>query len=532
MILRHGSPSFQSHTTAAVTPWKVERIGFEQAGRVVQVIEPNEMVKANSDRQPGTPLARLAEEKLLIAVEAAKADMAVAERQLDTSRVAIEQSFPAGIKTAESEYALAQKELARARRLGNAISRSESDTIRTRASTAKLRIDSAKADLAQAEARQQSLAAQRQQAQQRLAEAKRNLKNTILFSSFPGQVVAVHAVPGSYVKEGDPVATIQMVDPMVIEFEVTAEDSRRYRRGDSLMVAATDGSGNEQQLNGMVYTVDGVADESTRTFTVTLHVRNQPDSPMTKIDSAALGPKSANTQFIFPLNLGPIVTGDQRLLVEQSAIHRIDGKDYVWKITNRSWDKVSNANDRVLKVIRVPVRIKSETLPFLGAWNFVAIEFEDPTTIDLNRDLITGSLSFNSSTPASESELSSWQGDEVTLEQTRWMLRPGDVVRVMKIAKTSVDGFYVPMKAVRQENDRTFVHVVEENDGQATSRRIFVSVAVDDSIKQDSVLLRIEPADDKEDSLLREGCQLVIGGTHYLDDMDRVRVVPSVGDAR
>jgi len=408
----------------------------------------------------------------------------------------------------------------------------ESDTIRTRASTAKLRIDSAKADLAQAEARQQSLAAQRQQAQQRLAEAKRNLKNTILFSSFPGQVVAVHAVPGSYVKEGDPVATIQMVDPMVIEFEVTAEDSRRYRRGDSLMVAATDGSGNEQQLNGMVYTVDGVADESTRTFTVTLHVRNQPDSPMTKIDSAALGPKSANTQFIFPLNLGPIVTGDQRLLVEQSAIHRIDGKDYVWKITNRSWDKVSNANDRVLKVIRVPVRIKSETLPFLGAWNFVAIEFEDPTTIDLNRDLITGSLSFNSSTPASESELSSWQGDEVTLEQTRWMLRPGDVVRVMKIAKTSVDGFYVPMKAVRQENDRTFVHVVEENDGQATSRRIFVSVAVDDSIKQDSVLLRIEPADDKEDSLLREGCQLVIGGTHYLDDMDRVRVVPSVGDAR
>jgi len=106
MILRHGSPSFQSHTTAAVTPWKVERIGFEQAGRVVQVIEPNEMVKANSDRQPGTPLARLAEEKLLIAVEAAKADMAVAERQLDTSRVAIEQSFPAGIKTAESEYGI------------------------------------------------------------------------------------------------------------------------------------------------------------------------------------------------------------------------------------------------------------------------------------------------------------------------------------------------------------------------------------------------------------------------------------------
>ncbi len=532
MTLRHGSPSFQRHTTAAVTPWKVERIGFEQAGRVVQVIEPNEMVKANSDQRPGTPLARLAEEKLLIAVEAAKADVAVAGRQLDTNRVAIAQSFPAGIKTAESEYALAKKELARAGRLGGAISRSESDTIRTRAATAKLRIDSAKADLAQAEARQESLAAQLQQAQQRLAEAKRNLKNTILFSSFPGQVVEVHAVPGTYVKEGDPVATIQMVDPMVVEFEVTAEDSRQYRRGDSLVVAAADGDGQEQQLNGMVYTVDGVADESTRTFTVTLHVRNQPDSRLAKSVSTNSDSIPANTQLIFPLNLGPIVTGDERLLVERSAIHQIDGRDYVWKITNRSWDKVSNSKDRILKVTRVPVQIKSETIPFLGSWNFVAIEFDDPTTIDLSRDLITGSLSFNHSTPASGVELSNWKGDEVTLEQVRWMLRPGDVVRVMKIAQGSVDGLYVPMKAVRQENERTFVHLVEEKNGQTESRRVFVSIAAEDSIKQDSVLLRIEAASAPEDSLLQAGCQLIVGGTHYLNDGDRVRVVPSPGDRR
>ena len=532
MILRHGSPAFQSHTTAAVTPWKVEDIGFEQAGRVVQVIEPNEMVKANSDQRPGTPLARLAEEKLLIAVEAAQAEVAVAERQLDTNRVAIEQSFPASIKTAESQHALTKKELTRAGRLGSAMSRSESDTIRTRASTAKLRIDSAKADLAQAEARQLALKAQLRQAQLRLAEAKRNLRNTTLFSSFPGQVVAVHAVPGTYVKEGDPVATIQMIDPMVVEFEVTAEDSRRYRRGDSLVIVATDGDAQEQQLNGMVYTVDGVADESTRTFTVTLHVRNQPDSRMTKIAPAHYGPTPANTQHIFPLNLGPIVTGDQRLLVEQSTIHRIDGKDYVWKITNRSWDKASNANDRILKVIRVPIQVKSEPTPFLGTWNFVAIEFEDPTTIDLNRNLITGALSFNNSAPASETELSGWQGDEVTLEQTRWMLRPGDVVRVMTIAENSVDGFYVPMKAVRQESGQTFVHVVEQSDGQATARRVFVSIAAEDAIKQNSVLLRIEAADDNENSLLHEGCQLIVGGTHYVDNGDRVRLVPSSGDAR
>ena len=116
-------------------------------------------------------------------------------------------------------------------------------TTRTRSATARLRVASAKAELAQANADQLALNAQVQQAAQRIAEAERNLKNTVLYSSFPGQVAEIHAVPGTYVKEGDPIVTIQMVDPMLVEFEVTAKDSCRYHRGDTLSVSVEGGDG-------------------------------------------------------------------------------------------------------------------------------------------------------------------------------------------------------------------------------------------------------------------------------------------------
>ncbi len=548
MVLRKSRPSYQHHTMASVAPWKAERIGFEQAGRVIQVIEPSEMVEAKgvdgkvasgkgvdrkSGRIGGGAVARLDDEQFRIAVDAAKADAAVAERRRDSNLISIEQRLPSVVKTAVAELKLAESELARAERIANSISKSELETARTRASTAKLQVASAKSEYAQASAEQLALEAQVRQANQRVAEAERNLKNTTLFSSFPGQVAEIHVVPGTYVKEGDPIVTVQMVDPMLVEFEVTADNSRLYRRGDTLGVTVTNTRGEQQTLSGMVYTVDTLADINTRTFTVSLHVRNQTE---TESNNSVEPDGVARTKDIYPLNLGPIVTGDSRLLVEQNAIHQIKGENYVWKVTNRDWSKLSNAANRELIVQRLKVEVASDVIPFLGSWNFVAIKFEDPAVVNLDQDLITGKLFFNNADDKSSTNLSleNWRGDRVSIEQTRWMLRAGDTVRVALIPESSAQGFYVPMKAVRRENGKTFIHVVDETqdpqaDSTATASRVMINVMSDDSVSDDILQLRIESATEGE---LQEGSRIVVGGTHYLNDGDQVRIVPSAGKTR
>ncbi|MDG1872424.1 MAG: efflux RND transporter periplasmic adaptor subunit [Mariniblastus sp.] len=528
LALKQTSPSFQHYTTASVAPWKSEQIGFEQPGRVIQVIEPNEMVKGQWNESLNTPLAQLDDEQFQISVDAAKADAAVAERRSDSNLIAINQRLPALIKTAEAERQLAENELARAESLADSISKSEVDRARTRASTSNLRVESARSELAQSNAEQLALEAQVQQATQRLAEAKRNLRNTILFSSFPGQVSEVHAVPGTYVKEGDPIVTVQMVDPMLVEFEVTADNSRLYQRGDTLGVTVTNGNGEQQRLTGMVYTVDTIADTKTRTFTVSLHVRNQPES---KLHESPGSETFARTKNIFPLNIGPIVTGDQRLLVEQNSIHQIDGDNFVWKISNREWSVLSEAGDRVLIVERIKVKVTSEVIPFLGTWNFVAIEFEDPSSVDLEQDLITGKLFFKPEAESTDvASLKTWSGDRVLIEQTRWRLRAGDTVRVALISENSDKGFYVPMKAIRRENGTTFIHIVspavpqtEATSAKVTAQRVRVNVVSNHAVSEENLMLCIEPLNPDQ---LQEGAQVIIGGTHYLDDGDRIRIVP------
>ena len=109
------------------------------------------------------------------------------------------------------------------------------------------------------------------------------------------------------------------------------------------------------------------------------------------------------------------------------------------------------------------------------------------------------------------------------VEQTRWMLRAGDTVRVEMMPESSTPGFYVPMKAVRRENGSTFIHVVDDSQSETKARRVMVNVMSEDSVADESLMLCIEPATGGQ---LQEGVQIIVGGTHYLNDGDRVRIVP------
>ena len=523
MILRRSSPSVPRYTAATIVPWKAERIGFEIAGRVVEVVEPYEMVVAHSKSNIGTTVARLDDQPMRIAVESAKADIEVAIRRMETNRVAIEQRLPASVESASAEFRLAQQELERSRKLGTAISASELDSIRTRASTARLLVTRSEAALTQAEADQLTLEAQVQQARQRLAEAERILRNAVLYSAFTGQIAETHAVPGSYVGAGDPVATVIMMDPMMVEVEVSADDSRRYHHGDVLALSVSDREGRQQALSGSVYSVDSVADEATRTFTVRLHVRNR------KVTSAAEDgcTFAAKTVTVSSVNVGPVVTGDSRILAESTSIHEVEGRLYVWKVLNRNSDQRTTSNDRVLDVERVEVKVVGERVQFLGRWDYVPIAFVDPGKFDVQRNLITGQLHFEEEF-ADENSVDQWKGGRVLLEDSQWLLRAGDVATVELNSEHLERGFYVPMKAVRKEKGGTFVHVIEGSEPDVTARRVRVKVPRSGAVADEALLLKVESGTES----LQDGMQVVVGGTHFLNDGDRVRIVTGVEGSR
>jgi hypothetical protein len=50
-----------------------------------------------------------------------------------------------------------------------------------------------------------------------------------------------------------------------------------------------------------------------------------------------------------------------------------------------------------------------------------------------------------------------------------------------------------------------------------------VTVTSDDSVSDENLMLCIEPLTAGQ---LQDGTQVVVGGTHYLDDGDHVRIVP------
>lgn len=514
--------------TGSVAPWKTEEIGFEITGRVNFVIEPNQSVQPKLDSAsapPPTPIASVDKERFQIAVETAQADVAVAQRRLDANQVTIEKRLPTAISSAQANLKLAETESKRAKRLSdqNAISRSELDSAITRSTVARSSLEAAKAELDQAKAEQLALKAQVARAQHAQTEAERNLRSTVLNSSFRGIVSAVHTVPGSFVQPGDPVVTVQMMDPMLVQFEVSAQDSRQYAKGDIRRLSITDREGKPQSISGIVYTVDSVAEPNSRTYTVTLQVRNKQQSivPPT-VDAESI----ATTDNIFPLNLGPIITGDERLLVEQRCLHTIGGETYVWKITNRKWNRPSDTADRILTVEPVKVKASAAVIPLLGKWNFVPVEFFDDANIDLRQDLITSQLSF----PSSANDVENWKGHSVLLERTDWMLRTGDVVQVAMSNANDALGLFVPMKAVLNENGKTFLHVVEgvgtEN---TTARRVAIEVLSQNLVAETSVLLKVKSS---ELGGLKEGMQVVIGGTHYLRNGDRVRIVDRMGASK
>ena len=547
--LRRSPPPSSAFVSASVASWKTEEIGFEVSGRVRSVAEPNTAIEGhiveviererqeNVDDTPvtriererkvivqGTPVAQLETESYELQEQIAKADLARAQQAVAAAEIELNEGLKSDRLVVDAEYGFAKSEFDRIKRLWdqNAVPRSDFDRADASQKTAAARIKQLDANVRAKESEIVSLRLQIKHAEQTLRDAERNLRNCTLYSSFRGQIADVSVVPGSVVSAGTPVATIQMMDPIKVELEVSAEQSRELRSRQLIPVWLTQPNGAPPvREDGFLYLIDPVADTQTRTFTVTLLVLNKKSSI-----ASPTGEDIPVTEHAWRLNLSFLPGARQGLTyIPQQAIHQDQDGLFLWRINNM---KIRDPapEDSLLKVQKMRIEMGETKLPFLGNWVFQQVNVLDPT-FDPKVHLVAGRLLVKSGNP------DDWVGDTIVVDRSnQWMLRPGDIVKVdLSPAKRYAEpGFYVPMDALAREAGKTFLFVVQETGGSGDNstgqvvRRTEVTIVSEDQ-ESTSSMLQVKPIGDSS----LDGLRYVTRGAHYLRDGELVRTTVAAG---
>lgn len=461
MLLKKNDPSNLTRVTGSAESWKVEKVGFQVEGRVSFVVEPGVEIKGNTYDEKGevlsygTVMAGLDNERQLLRVKEAKAR--VNARQADLDRRA-------------KEY----------RRQANLLKQG---------ATSQKRYDQAESEFRVAKARVL-------EDQRAARQAEVDLRDTRLHSPFDGQVSKVHVIPGGYVEPGQPVLTVQMMDPMKVEIAVSPQMDRRINYNDLLKVYV---EGYEEPIEGLVWLKDTVADAATRTFMVTLLVRNR--RVEVGVPDELAGKTFHRTEDVLKLDTeNP--DGKPRYYATQIAIHRDEEGYFLWKVEGLSAADLFADFNPVFTVRKVPVVPGDSVVRILQL--FVYRELKDIGSLDPANDLVTGKL------PAGVKD-----GDTVFLSRKRWLLRPGELVHADFSGGKVAKGFYVPASSITQDGRGSYVYVVSEAEpGKEYAKR--VDIALEASV---SNFRRIEPVKSGE---LNEGKKIIVDGVHYLHDGDLI----------
>ncbi len=513
--LTRRTPPSASMISASAGSWKTEQIGFEVGGRVEFVVEPNTEIEGRvldgegALISPGTPVAQLESERYTLQVARAKADVTRAEQNLLAALTGLNEDIPAQIASATATRDLAKTEYERSSRLFAQKAGAQVDVDRDKAN-----YQSAEAKLKQLAASRKSKAAEieslknaKLQAVQNLRDAQRNVEDCTLYASYNGQIADVSVVPGSVVSAGQPVATLQMVNPIKIEFEVSARVSRHLEGREALPVVVTMPDGSLARREGYLYLVDPVADPLTRTFTVTLLIMNENVSKLQADRSVA------TTSDLWRLDFKFLPGAEEGMLfVSEDALLKDDAGYYLWMVTNRTVQARQAPMDRELKVRKIRVTPGSLKVPYLGNWIFQQVVVDDKD-FDPKVNMVIGKLKVSNGTAAE------WNGDAVVRSsEGQWMLRPGDLVQVDLTGGEGIEGYYVPMDAITRKQGQAYIFVVDESDGKSVAKRVPINLGGETQFAATSSLRRIEPIE--AGSLA--GVSYIVEGAHYLIDGETV----------
>lgn len=506
-------PPSAALVTGSVGAWKSERVGFEVSGRVESVVEQNTEIQARvvdadgSVLAPGTPIAKLERERFELQVVRAIAEVTRAEQTLISAETDLRESIPAQLASAIASRRLAETDYARSGKLKsqNAISDAEVDAN-------KAAVDRAVAQVQQFEAAAKSKAAEIDslksavlQAKQSLRDAERDVEDCTLYASFNGQIAATSVVPGSIVKAGEAVATLQMMDPIKVELEVSAEQSKQLQRTEIRPVHVAMPDGSNHICEGFLYQVDSIADPSTRTYTLTFLILNE------RIRNEIEG-DVATTPDAWRLDLHFLAgSGAGKFFIEEKAILEDDQGHFIWKIIDPSphGDMMDNRTYEVQKFRVTPGPTRA---PFLGNWVFQEITIDEPE-FNPETDRFMGELSVQ------DGDVNDWNGTRVRIDSgPRWMLRPGDLAKVDLSRSPSTSGYYVQRDAIVRRNDRSFIFVVDASGDESIVQRIEVVLVEQSPSAPSSSICQIEASDGSS----LEGRRCVLRGAHYLVEGERV----------
>jgi biotin carboxyl carrier protein len=515
MELKETVPQRLDRISGTVASWKTEKIGFEVDGRVEYVIEPDTDIDPRSQPLEGkrirkpTLLATLVKTQYQIRVKGALAQLETNQRKKEAADIEANKVVPAEIAAAKAEEKRAKDEYVRIKRAFDQKAVTESDL---NAAAAKRDEGIARVEQLQAKKKAKlaevtSLIAQIQLAEQSLEEARRNLRDCELFSPFRGRVSAVHVIPGGYVKRGEPVLTVQMMVPIKVEFEVSAETDRRISYEDMIPVFVTDNKGQERQILGSVYQKSTTADPTTRTYSITLLLQNEILS--TPVPASLNGKTVARTKKLWALQF-PAPDHPGHFAIDSKAVHRDKNGYYVWKITNRTLQTSSLETNPVLSVEKLRVDAVDYRVSLLGLFTLTAIKIKSGSKFRKETDLIAGEL-------FPQKVAKAFDGDTVLLDRSRWMLRPGDVVSVDVSGRPERRGFYVPINTIRDQAGAKSIFVVEPVDGGGQiARKIDVR-----TFPGPGTLMGVAPLGKQK---LKAGMQLIVEGVHFLTDGEAVAV--------
>ncbi len=487
--LELAQPNMGNRLTGTVESWKREDIGFEVAGRLLRIVEPGIDIEgrtfdeAGNLLSEGTVLAELDNERYLIAAKQA-------QTLADAARTDLEQLVPQMLIEAEAVLGLANKELERYTNLVRTQSAPQQQL--DLADTAQ---KAATAKLAQVHALRATKASLLASSLATVEQAKVNIGDCKLNSPFTGQIARVHVIPGGYALPGQPVVTVQMMDPMKIQIAVSPETDKKINFNDRVRVYLPD---SEESVEGYVYLKDTYADPATRTYLVTLLVRNQ--KMVTGIPDDLKDVSVATTQKLWTLILERVgVPGNY--YIEVNALHEDQDGYFVWKVENLTAEQLYETYDPVLQVVKARVKVGDGRLPALQVFTFR--ELVDHGELDPATDVILGDV---------DGEI---QDGRVVVTQQRWRLRPGDLVDVSLRGEGKPAGFYVPRVAIMNDADGDYLFRVSE--GSDTAKRVDVR-----PLETAGQTQRVEAVSGNP---LQVGDRVIVGGAHYVMDGQPVNLV-------
>jgi len=494
VTLKSTTPRPTSRLTGSAESWKREDIGFEVAGRVLRVVEPGaNIVGRTFDEQgglvsEGTALAEVDDERYRIG-------LAQAQAAANTAKTELEQVIPQQLDQAQAALQLQEKELERYSNLvaTQSASKQELDRVESAYRAAKARV-------AEVEALRATKGAQLNTFLAQVDQAQVNIRDCRLFSPFNGQIARVNIIPGGYALPGQPVVTVQMMDPMKVDIAVSPATDARVNYNDLVRVFAPNG----EKLEGYVYLKDTFADPGTRTFLITLLVRNR--RVEIGVPEQLKGEALARCRNLWKLDKSE-VGGMGNYYAEIGAIQQDSEGHFVWKVENLTVEDLYGDFDPVLKVRKVRVTPGDARVPVLQVFTFR--ELTDIGDLDPSRDVIASRIS------------GEVDGGKMVLVRDRWVLRPGDVVRVDLEGAEVGEGFYVPEDAIQSDGERNYVAAVEEAEND-TQQVQFVSVNAREAVGR---LQRIEAINEGD---LQRGMKVIVAGAHYVAEGESVRAVNEV----